>query len=191
MPLEALLAQVRAEAEAETDRLVAEARTEASAIREAATDDADARIAAGLLAHERQARATLAAEAAVLDAAVRRGELAASTDVAGRVLARAEAGLASLDLVRYREALARLLAEAHACLGEGLTLRAAPSTAVALRATGPPDLIVHEEPGTPAGFLAESRDGCLRVDATWPALLRARAPAFRSWIAARVRQGGL
>ncbi len=194
MGVETMIAAIEAEADAETDRLLAEADHRARAITDAAKAAVQARVTAACehLEPGLRAEAARAVNAARLKLLERRAELAAERmaaifEVAGERLDRIAnaAGSASAagpasgsgpasasepsDAARWRRSLARLLAESLAMVGAGATITCRPADADVLRQTETTRdgrLTIEADDAVAPGLIACSANGRIEVEAT-------------------------
>lgn len=203
MSVDALVGAIRAEAAAEAERLLADARATAAA-RTAAAEAAAARQVAEALAEAEPAilgAETRALNEARLNLAARRtARLAARVEAAfalaeRRLEAMAAGGAAPSEPPaaapgRWDAAIARLAEEAAAVTGPG-ELRVRPRDLGALDAVAgrlaAASVRTGTDPEMPPGVRARSADGRLVVDATIPVRLARARSALQPGVAALLR----
>ena len=184
MSLEAILAAIAAEAEAEAERVIARAQAEAAALADGAQRTADARVAEARV----RAEPAIRAEAVRLENAARlrllegRAEAAAARTAA--VFRAADEELAAIaegsNPDRWRVALGRLVSETAPLVGGAASAVVRPCDLEAVRqAAKPTGWTVVADDGVAPGLVVRSVDGHVEVDAT----LRARAARARARLA--------
>jgi vacuolar-type H+-ATPase subunit E/Vma4 len=193
MSVEALVAAIDAEAQAEAAALLERAQVEATALVDAARRRAEARVAEARAAAERAARAEAARRLTAIrlrDVGAQAAALAGRLD---RVFEEAARDLAAIadggDTPRWEAALLRLAAEAAELTGPGATIVARPADASLL--TAAPAVRgtrarVAVDPDLPPGIVARSDDGRVEVDATLPARLARARERLAGVVAARL-----
>jgi vacuolar-type H+-ATPase subunit E/Vma4 len=170
MALEQLVQVLRQGTEAEAAAILANARTEAEAIRVRSDAELAERRGAVLAAREAERRAAI--ELALADArrAARREVLEARQRLLDRVFAAAQARFpAALEAGEYRAALPAQVAEAVACLADRKgTMRCHPAIHQDLKRLAAKHaglrLVSDQEVG--AGFKLASDDGAVEIDGT-------------------------
>jgi vacuolar-type H+-ATPase subunit E/Vma4 len=187
--IEALLAYLEREAETETNRLLAESRTEAAAVEQRAAAEAARRRAAEADRLDREGRAAIRDALVSVRRDQRRRLLAARAGALDRIFTRADGILRTVPVERYRHRLTDLAAGAlrylegcPASLGCPTT---AASTVAPLAADFPGVWIAPDDAAIP-GIIARADDGSVLVDNTLPEQLARRRPDLAIRLATRL-----
>jgi vacuolar-type H+-ATPase subunit E/Vma4 len=186
MALDALLAALARDAEAEAAALIEGARTRAAAQVAAAEAGAARRRDAAHGAVERERRAVLARELAVAEREAAARLLEARAATLAELLGEARAALAVLAPARWTDRLPPLVEAALGCLPPDSLLEVpAAAVAPARRAAGA-RARVESRPDAPAGLFGRDAGGRVEVDLTLPGLLDQRREELAARLAARI-----
>jgi vacuolar-type H+-ATPase subunit E/Vma4 len=186
MALDALLAALARDAEAEADALIAGARSRAAARIAAAEAEAARRRDAAHGAVERERRAVLARELAVAEREAGASLLEARAITLADLLDEARAGLAALPAARWTDRLPQLVEAALGCLPDDPLLEVPAAARAAARAAAGARARVESRADAPAGVFGRDAGGTVEVDLTLPGLLDQRREELAARLAARV-----
>ncbi len=169
MSLEALLAAVEADAKTHATAIRDAAREQASAVIARAAAAVDRRRAVALARLDQARRGEMAREAAAAERALREQVLAARSLVLGQVRQETRLGLTSLGIAGYAALVPALVAETLAYLEDRPSVLCCPPDAAEVvrhAAAGREQVSVEPGAGHAAGLTGASRDGTVQVDNT-------------------------
>lgn len=186
MALDALLAALARDAEAEAGALIEGARTRAAAQVAAAEVEAARRRDAAHGAVERQRRSVLARELAVAEREAAARLLEARAETLADLLGEARGALAGLAPARWADRLPPLVEAALGCLPPDPLLEVPAAAATPARRAAGSRARVEPKPDAPAGLLGRDPGGRVEVDLTLSGLLDQRREELAARLAARI-----
>lgn len=189
MALDALLAALARDAEAEAVALIAEARVRAAARIAAAEAEAARRRDAAHGATERDRRAALARDLAVAERESAARLLEARAATLAELLDEARAELAALPAPRWTDRLPPLVEAALGCLPDDPLLEVPTAAGAPARSAAGARARVEPKADAPAGLFGRDARGTVEVDLTLPGLLDQRREELAARLAARVEAG--
>lgn len=189
MALDALLAALARDAEAEAAALIEGARARAAARVAAAAAEAARRRDAAHGALERERRAVLARELAVAEREAAARLLEARAGTLTELLDEARARLAALPPSRWTDRLPPMVEAALGCLPRDPILEVPAGADAPARHAAGSRARVEPKPGAPAGVFGRDAGGTVEVDLTLPGLLDQRREELAARLAARIEAG--